>query len=367
MTDKYINTKDSNSYNSSLLSGHKSPKINQPKSLVNIFETRIEEDYKNNLNENHKSISYNYDTRLMYCNLKKSIFNIISHRNSLHKIKLKPINKRNIIYDSLINNVNSIFTSKYSRNIKPLKRLPSLNSLSLTPLNKSPNKIDYLINSFDNYEKDFFPDFCYLNLEYNEFEIFKNKSIYDNLIKDKINYFKKNKNENQSIKLEKEFHYGKCKKKINLTLDSMIISFRDMFSPNDEEDKCIQINFPFALLPIFYYKGFETFLKFLSVVIKIENNSEKITLIDYKIYDALNELKDFEIKNEDCEIAKCGDFSFDRNEKEKIIELRPQMWNKNMNFLKFNYFIFYWVANTKTFIVKITLPCIHLNIVDNNI
>ena len=44
MSDKYINTKDSNSYNSSLLSAHKSPKIIQLKSFSNIFETRIEKD-----------------------------------------------------------------------------------------------------------------------------------------------------------------------------------------------------------------------------------------------------------------------------------------------------------------------------------
>ena len=102
----------------------------------------------------------------------------------------------------------------------------------------------------------------------------------------------------------------------------MIISFQDMSLPNDTQDKCIKINFPFALLPIFYYKGFEAFIKFLSVVIKIENNFEKIFLIENKIYDALNELKDFQIKNEneDHEVAKRVDFSFDRNEKEKIIE-----------------------------------------------
>jgi hypothetical protein len=166
------------------------------------------------------------------------------------------------------------------------------------------------------------------------------------------------------MKLEKNFHFGK--KEINLTLDSMIITLQDMSSLNNtqgKQDKDLKIYFPFALLPIFYYKGYYAFIKFLSVVIKMENNFEKIIFREPKIYDALNDLKDYqsEEKNEE----KTNGSS--RCEKDKPIEIRPPALNKGQNFLKYNYFIFYWITNTRTYVVTITLPCAHLNIVENKV
>ena len=110
----------------------------------------------------------------------------------------------------------------------------------------------------------------------------------------------------------------------------MIISLQDMSMPNDEQEKCFQINFPFALLPIFYFKGFETFIKFLSIVIKMENNFEKIIFREHKIYEAINDLKDYQIKNEneDDEKEKNIGLSNDSLEKEKPMELRPPILNK---------------------------------------
>ena len=40
---------------------------------------------------------------------------------------------------------------------------------------------------------------------------------------------------------------------------------------------------------------------------------------------------------------------------------------KKADFLKFNHFIFFWVTNTKSYIVTIALPCINLNILENKI
>ena len=68
-------------------------------------------------------------------------------------------------------------------------------------------------NFFNDYEKDFFPEIDYSNLEYNEKEIYKDKSVYENLIEEKIKYYKNNKNENFTTELKKIFHYGKQKKK----------------------------------------------------------------------------------------------------------------------------------------------------------
>ena len=367
--------KDSSKYHkyyNDLLSSNKFPKLINSLSSVYTFESKIKDENKD-ISNNCENFSYSNNSNSIFKKISlKSIKKnkLFLNRMSFYKMKIKPITKRRLIYDDILNNTKSIFSPKFSRNIKldPLKKILSINSI-LTKSNQDMSNINHIINFYNDYEKEFFPDIDYLNLKYNEYEIYKNKSVYDDLIKEKIKYFKNNKNENQSIKLVKKFHYGKYKKEINLTLDSMIISLQDMSMPNDEQEKCFQINFPFALLPIFYFKGFETFIKFLSIVIKMENNFEKIIFREHKIYEALNDLKDYQIKNdnEDEEEKKNIGIPNDSHVKEKPKELRPPILKKNKNFLKFNYFIFYWITNTKTYIVKITLPCVHLNIVENNI
>ena len=257
MIDKRIHRKDSNKFTNrrSLLLSSRSPKLNLTKSLENVFYSTIKKDYKKDSIKNFKSFDFNYNTLDINRNLKKTISNIFSHTNSPYKKKFLPLTKRYLMHNEILNNKKSKFPIRHKKNIKPLGRLPSLNYFSFTKSkpksNTKANRKDYIINVFYDCIKEFFPNVYNLNLEYNEYEIFRNKSVYDNLIKDKINYFKKNKNENQSIKLEKNFYYGKSKKEIDLTLDSMIISFQDMSLPNDTQDKYTKINFPFALLPIF--------------------------------------------------------------------------------------------------------------------
>ena len=60
-------------------------------------------------------------------------------------------------------------------------------------------------------------------------------------------------------------------------------------------NKYLQIDFPFALLPIFYYKGIESFEKLLAAVVKVENDFENITFNDNLISTALNSIKLSEI------------------------------------------------------------------------
>ena len=158
-----------------------------------------------------------------------------------------------------------------------------------------------------------------------------------------------------------------------------------MSKPSEKENKCLKIDFPFALLPIFYYKGVDAFQKLLAYVIKIDNNFENIYFDDNKISSALNSIKDYQ-SNE----SKTKDFdnedeyyNFDikslyksmsyKNVKkakkieEEPIELRPLVLQKNKDFIKFNYFVFFWITNTRSFVVKITLPCATLNIIDTKL
>ena len=267
-----------------------------------------------------------------------------------------------------------IFSPKvHSRNFS-LTRFSNPSFLGTTPLKFKKSKSNFKVNFFNDYEKDFFSEIDYSNLEYNEYEIFKNKEIYEQLIKDKINYFKKEKNENPTIIFEKQFIY---KKEMTLTLNSLTISFEDMALPKELKNKKLKIDFPFSLLPLFYYKGIQSFQKLLSACIKVENNFEKVYLDEDSLYIALNHIQDFEteeveekvnidtIKTIDDKIELLTpDF-----QRDKIvpINLRPPILQRNIFFLKYNYFIFFWITNTKVYVTKITLPCISLKIRDNNI
>ena len=167
----------------------------------------------------------------------------------------------------------------------------NMSSINNIPLRFKRNNSSNMIGTFDEYEKDFFWDTDYSNLTYDENEIFRDKNKYDNIVKERVNYFKKTKNENQTYFLEKKFNY-KDNKKITLSLTSMTIQFED-FATNETNDN-LKINFPFALLPIFYYRGIETFQKFLSTILKFEDNYKKIKVDEKAIYIYLNNLKDFE-------------------------------------------------------------------------
>ena len=186
--------------------------------------------------------------------------------------------------------------------------------------------------------------------------------------------------------LEKKFNY-KENKIINLSLTSMTIQFED-FATNETSDN-LKINFPFALLPLFYYRGIETFQKLLTTILKFENNYKKITVDEEAIYIYLNNLKDFEEdyvnefenkiyflnnneeKEKETKQKKSSSKKeipiVDKTRRNRPISLRPQILKRNKFFLRFNYFIFFWTTNNKTFKVTITLPLIKLNIEDNNI
>ncbi len=342
------------------------PLLTQSKSYSSLIETNIKT-RSNNKNEK------NYFLKQIPIPLKR-----------IRKINLKRqlIPKIYPLHDNigLLNNT-LLSSKKNSRNLS-LNTETTSKCLGSIPLNIKKSNSNYVINFFNDYEKDFFSEIDYSHLEYNEYEIYKNKTEYENLIKEKINYFKKEKNQNPTIKLEKKFHYGRYRKEINLTFNSLFITFEDMSLPKELQNKNLKINFPFALLPLFYYKGIDTFLKLLSATIKIENNFEKISFDEESLYSALNNLNDYQTTNKEESEQKNYSFpnisirnSDDKSEfsfqTPKVIEtpisLRPSILQRNQFFLNFSYFIFFWTTNTRTFITKVTLPCINLNILDNKI
>ena len=297
----FINVKQKNSRKKLLLKPISIP-FKQIKYL-NIKKIRIKEEIKPLLNNNFKNELLKNKTSFLQLNDKKVNF-----------VKSK-----------------SLFNFKV-RNLKLNKNFTSCN-----------------INFFKDYEKDFFPGLDYSHLEYNEKEIYMNKAEYDNLIKEKIDYFKNNINENKTIKLDKIFKYGKNKKDIDLTLNSLIITWEEMGLPSELQNKKLKITFPFSLLPIFYYKGSDSFQKLLAAVIKIGDHFEKVFFDDDKISIALNNIKDYQnnISLND-EISKDDEYNENsfisktsKKPENKPISLRPLILQKSRDFLRFNNFIFF--------------------------
>ena len=204
-------------------------------------------------------------------------------------------------------------------------------------------------------------------MEYNETDIFKDRTIYVNYIKDKFENFKKTKNLNfsENSKFEKIFKYGKYKKDIKLSLNSLEISFKNLAPTPDSKEKNLKIDLPFSLLPIFYYKGINSFIKFLSIIISI-NNFENIVFCKEKIFEALEDIKDYNNTNEG--INEDGEKISSKNiKKNYIIDLKPNTLNTNNSYLKNNYFIFFWTTNIYTYATTIKLPSIHVSILENKI
>ena len=339
---------------------------------------------KNLSNSNKKKTDYNNNNKKLILKPTLIPFNKIKFLN-IKKISIKDnvmslLSNYNLnLNKGFVRNRTSVF--EIDKNNFKLSKPNSLKELYSRHLKLKKNFSCFNINFFNDYEKDFFPEIDYSNLEYNEYEIYKDKSIYENIIKEKINYFKNNNNENFTTELMKEFHYGKHKKQINLTLNSLIITLEDMQASQKVSNTGLKINFPFALLPIFYFKGIDSFQKFLAMVMKVENNFEKIIFDNNLISVALNHLKDYQvesnenIKDKNMDLNKnleYNNLSYKRERKSnlkeiKSISLRPLNLQRDKNFLNFNSFIFFWITNIRNYIVKLNLPCITLKIPEFNI
>ena len=382
------------------------------KSTKNLVKSS--ENFYNYYNKNDNSLIKTQISLLTEpSNFKSFIPNKLNKNNSKTKLKkqipfpLKNIRKENMKSNKIpklcpfYNNKNELIPSIISSSKIDIRN-NSLNNtsyfsktLGCIPIKLKKSASLNKINEINNYEeiyKEFFNDCDYSNLKYDEKEIFFNHKKLENIIKDKILYFKKKKNENQMILLEKNFFYGKKKeKKLNLSLKSLQICFKDL----SHIIKNQEFNFPFALLPLFYYKGFDTFQKLLSQIITFDEDYEKISIDEDSIYTTLNSLKDFEIKNENKDIEENNNInknntinklsvnpikklfiqkqekieyfymSTPKKKKQQISIHHPSII-KNVN-KKYNIYSFIWTTSTKTFKVTITLPIIYLKFPENKI
>ena len=381
---------------------------------INYYEDTLplvlhEKKLKNSFNKSEK--------RLINLNKKYPLsLKSIRHVNIRSKkiSDLCPIfNNKGELLPSVVSN-SKIYKCNYSYE----KNKPKIN-LGIYPMkrrNLNSFQINNISSSFSNFKKDFFSD-EYLKLHYNEEVIFNQHEKYNNIIKEKIEYFKTNKNKNNTTFLEKKYNFGQKNKAMRLSLKSMKINFE---TPNEEIElynnvninKNLQIEFPFSLLPLFYYKGIESFKKILCSIIQFSNNYEKVSINEDSIYNTLNNLKDF--RTDDSELRKGSNISKNKSsininpiknspkkkisfqntdndnsndeyenlrgeftkyqnsvpnlrEKLKFEIFHTENKNNDNNYSKYNIYSFLWTTNSKTFNVTITLPLITFTVPINSI
>jgi len=137
----------------------------------------------------------------------------------------------------------------------------------------------------------------YEMLKYNYSDIFNRKSYYKELINNLVEEIIKFTNEpqlieegnkiveNQETKKEKIFEWGKNKKNISLSLNSINIKIKSL-----NEDKIyFEYNLPLNLIPLFYFKDFEKFKIFIMSLIHWDEKTQKFEL-EQNVYTTINNL-----------------------------------------------------------------------------
>ncbi len=283
---------------------------------------------------------------------------------------------------------------------------PINENLGVVPMKKI-NRNYYIGNisdAYNNFEKDiFFNNDDYKNLSYDHKKIFINKEKYFDLIKNLVDNLKNKKDIDYSKEcciLEKNYEFGKKKKKMNLSFKSLSISFEDLNKSNTDKiefkNKNPEIILPFILLPIFYYKGEEIFKKLLASIIKFDDNYEKVELNYNNFSSFINNNKEFNNINEEYTNVTSNDNLPFIQPKEQIIQIdnnideqryvnikidddnKKIIYKKEYHFiypsiskspyyLNYDKFNFIWVTPKKTFKVTIHIPLISFSVAQNTI
>ena len=336
-------------------------------------------------------------------------------------------------------NINTSMSSNSLGKFILNRPLGCITSKSLKKINHK-NLYKTLEINFDEFQKEILFDPKYNSLKYNNCEIFGHKEFYEELIKGLVEEIlilteddcekQNNKKENEEIKKEKVFEWGKNKSKIYLTLKSLNIKIKEVISndnnKNDNIDKnknigkeinCFEYNLPLNLLPLFYYKGFDKFKLFILSFFRFDEEKQKFEInenIQKIINNLLKNCKDVKIKEENEDEVKEMEFkknmsinkskiekkssknysnyksmaktmnlgigvlqnqvflgtNIDIVSKKKIkkekINLYPRE-KKNADFINYRTFRFYWNVSNKIFSVNIEMPLIIFNVPSNNI
>ena len=261
-----------------------------------------------------------------------------------------------VLYSSIINyndnqsNINHCLSSE-----KITKRKLGAQKINIRKLRYN-NSCNFEIKlNFDEYENNFFNEPEYDKLIYDEKKIFGQRKLYEEIIKKKIIELQTVYNKNNTTQKEKLFNYGLQKKKMYLTFDSLKIKINEI---KDENGKTIEMVdkpkfefvLPFALLPLFYYKGVDQFLMIISKLIVyneiiqtfevIKNNDKMIANIlencnefetfEENMYSSRNNNNENENNSEINNINNI-DTLFNSSSKKSIKKLNKNINNNNLN------------------------------------
>ena len=264
-------------------------------------------------------------------------------------------------------------------------------------------KIGKIGNAFNQFQRDVFWEKKYYNLKYNEKEIFGDKEKINKIIRERIEKLKNENNTDETNSFDENFVFWKNKKKMNLNIKSLSITFEDITNDEQKTQKK-EIMLPFNLLPIFYINGDEIFKKILTSVIYFDNDFEKIELKKEGLYiflrnndtylneienNIINEIESFEIttnnnneldnlKRTDNEIyltepQVTNQIPLVKIEEEIIQSYKKSTYNiypknkKISNYLYYNIYQFIWSTPNKIYKITINLPLITFSIPSNSI
>ena len=284
------------------------------------------------------------------------------------------------------------FRTSYNFFNNPIQE--NLGTVPMKISNRNFYNFSNIHDAYNNFEKDiFFNNDIYNHLNFDFKEIYGQK-YFDN-IKILVENLKNEKNKDylkENCLFEKNYEFGKKKKRLNLQLKSLFITFEDLDNNNkkDIKKKNPEVIIPFILLPIFYYKGDEIFKKLLTLIIKFDKDYEKIEL-DYKELSLfLNNNEEFNGLKEDLQsmisnenlpliqphlqvLQDNNEYVNIKYEEEKKIVYNKRYHfiyppiQKNPSFLNYNQFSFIWLTPKKRYKVTINLPLISFILSQNAI
>ena len=211
-------------------------------------------------------------------------------------------------------------------------RLGILSPMNLKKINHD-NLYKILEINFDEIQKEILCEPKYNSLKYNNYDIFGHKEFYQEFINGLVEEILiitgedyENQNiENNIIKKEKIFEWGKNKRKIILSLNSLNIKIKEVSENNFGENKDInkdkfkepiiyEYSLPFYLLPLFYYKGYEKFKLFVLSFLNFDEINQK-----FEINENIQKIINLLLKN--CKDVKYKKDNEDENENvENILE-----------------------------------------------
>jgi len=261
-----------------------------------------------------------------------------------------------VLYRSIINyndNTSSINHCLSSEKITKRKLGAIRLNMGKLKYNKS---CDFEIKiNFDEYENNFFNEPEYDKLKYDEKKIFGQRKLYEEIIRKKLIELQTVYNKNNTTQKEKIFNFGLQKKKMHLTFDSLKIKINEI---KDENSKIIEkvgnpkfeFALPFALLPLFYYKGVDHFLMIISKLIIYNEITQTFQLIkddDKMIANILENCNDFDVfednnissnrnnnnENENNSEKNNIDYSLFNSSKKSFKKINKNINNNSNNYL----------------------------------